>query len=179
MSSSNADSHNQRIGADLRRLRESAGYTTEDAAEALARSAGKPVQPYTVNRMENGKRPITVDEVLTLTNLYGSATARQVLFGEDDEMSAMSIELHRRERDLEDLEDRISQLVRDHMDLQVAMYSLADNIRARREGVTRGDLSHVLADSDTPVPKVAADNLQVLVDIITGEWSKKHGQTEA
>lgn len=173
MSPTNAESHNQRIGADLRRLRESAGYTTEDAAEALARSAGKSVQPYTVNRMENGKRPITVDEVLTLTNLYGSATAREVIFGEDGDTAAMSIELHRRERDLDELESRISQLAREHMDLQVEMYSMADRIRARQEHVTRSELSHKLADSDLPVAKVATDNFQLLAEIIISEWS--HG----
>lgn len=175
MSSTNSAGTNQRIGAELRRLRESAGYSTEDAAAALARSAGKAVQPYTVNRMENGKRPITVDEVLTLTNLYGRATAREVLFGENDDVAALSIELHRQERDLDDLDDRISRLIRERLNLNLEMYATADAIRADHEDARRSELSHKLADSDRSPHSLAAEDVQPLLDSIIGEWTRANG----
>lgn len=179
MSPTNAAGTNQRIGAELRRLRESAGYSTEDAAAALARSAGKAVQPYTVDRMENGRRPITVDEVLTLTSLYGRATAREVLFGEDDDVAALSIELHRQERDLEDLDERISRLIRERLSLSLKMYEAADAIRTGDEATPRSELSHKLADSDRPKRSLAADDVQPLLDSIISEWMRLHGSSEA
>ncbi len=57
----------RRLGAELRRLRERADILSETAAEAIGCSQSK------ISRMETGRAPCRVEEVLALLDLYGAA----------------------------------------------------------------------------------------------------------
>lgn len=55
----------RRLGAELRKLRETAGVLSEAAAEAIGCSQSK------ISRMETGRAPFRVEEVVGLLDLYG------------------------------------------------------------------------------------------------------------
>jgi transcriptional regulator with XRE-family HTH domain len=59
------------VGKNLKRHRDAAGLSADEAARRLSDALGKEVQPYIVNRMEKGARPITVDEAEALAEVYG------------------------------------------------------------------------------------------------------------
>ncbi|WP_235883481.1 helix-turn-helix domain-containing protein [Saccharopolyspora elongata] len=59
------------IGIELRRLRENAGHTAAEAAEALGGAVPK------ISKIENGKQAATPEEVEKLADLYGTPAKRR------------------------------------------------------------------------------------------------------
>lgn len=96
------------VGLNLKRFREARGLSTEEVAAHLSRKLGKDVQPYIVNRMEKGARPITVDELEALASLLSMSNRDRFFVQDRDEQAYLPVIAGLRYEALQRLNDAIS-----------------------------------------------------------------------
>ncbi|MGP5258649.1 helix-turn-helix domain-containing protein [Brachybacterium paraconglomeratum] len=92
---SKQESPNEIVGARVRELRQERGWSAEELAERLGDALGKTVQHYIVNRIENGARPTTADEIGALSDIFDIKPGR--LFEVRSDVQARELEVRKLE----------------------------------------------------------------------------------
>jgi transcriptional regulator with XRE-family HTH domain len=97
---------NERVGCNVARLRARAGLSQADLARELATQLGKDrIDPTTITRLEQGKRPTTVDELVALGDILGDSV-EGLVFGPNEQPAA-----HVSRADVKRLEQRVREFL--------------------------------------------------------------------
>lgn len=93
----NETSVNQRVGARVAQLRIAAGLSQRELAEQISMRLGRDFATVTATRLEGGKRPITVDELVATAQVLGVSTHDLL---SDDDLAAGAVEVLNAARDM-------------------------------------------------------------------------------
>lgn len=121
------------VGENLRRIREARGLTTDEVARYLSERLDKDVQTHTVQRLERGTRPTTVDEIWALADLYGLRT-REAMFIEDDGVLAQLLAFEQASREAEQRARELQQAAREYESARAEVLKVMRDLRGAGVG---------------------------------------------
>lgn len=84
------------VGRNVKAYREAEGLSAEQVAEALSAALNKEVQPYIVHRMEKGARPISVEELEALMDIFRLHSRDRLFLRDDSEVAKRAYVNHAR-----------------------------------------------------------------------------------
>jgi len=121
------------IGQNVAQHRARLGWSQAELAERWGRAMGRTIDPTTVTRLERGRRPITVDELMVLTNVMGLRSTEDLTWPPEQ------VHLVARLRDIGDrLNERYDRIVKtamEYLSLQVMAQRQIED--AKKAGLLR------------------------------------------
>lgn len=102
---------NEIVGERVRGLRTQNGWSADDLAARMGDALGRPVQHYIVNRIENGSRPTTADEIGVLAEIFEVKPG--VFFEANSQLEARQMQLRSLERDYVSAVQRLKDAARE------------------------------------------------------------------